>query len=123
MKTRRNIVLVALVALCILISGCALSKALQGDKEMKPKEVYHEALKWYNFNLEQYLDYYDAAPESIQMKWKTNIDPWFKKADKALEAWKSVLDAPGEQEKIEVWISIKNELVMLLISQGIITEE
>jgi len=87
--------------------------------ELTPKETYHEAQLWYNFNLEQYLNYYDVLDADTQAELKEDVDPVFARASKALEAWGKVVGAGTEQEKFAAWSSVKNQVIVELLALGL----
>lgn len=84
--------------------------------ELKQKKAYMAARKEFALTLKQYNDYYDRASPETQAKWKSEIDPMFKKVNTALDAWKLAIDnnwQPDSQE--QKYLDLKSDLLLLLV--------
>jgi hypothetical protein len=98
------------VSMC-LAASCASQKA-----------AYVTASTEFNLVLESYLDMYDQQDEATQAYWKKEIDPKFRIADAALDAWAVSLKLGNfdDLSKRREFKKAKNELleILFLIYQG-----
>jgi len=92
--------------------------------ELTNKKAYTVARKEFALTLKKYNDYYDKADAETQAKWKEEVDPLFKTADKALDGWQLAIDnnwdAAGNESK---YLEMKSELLIMLVGVFGITEE
>ena len=113
MKTAVRITLVMVVVLAFL-SACASMKS------------YVSARTILNNYWESYLDRRDAMPEgpekdAFRAKFKdTGSYSYFTEADKALDAWSGALNTDQEAVKRGVYFKVFNQILNLLIAEGII---
>jgi len=93
------------LAAAILLVGCGLGN-------LTPKQQYLTARIEFNTVQKQYLDYYDNATIEQQAKWKESIDPYFAKAESALDVWGlAVKDGVATGEHLSNYMSLKNDLI------------
>lgn len=121
---RKSIIL--LLAVLYLVVGCSMFQ-VAGEKdspELKRDKEYLAARKEFALTLQDYNDHYAVAPVLTQQKWKAEIDPVFKKVDKALDSWKLAIDKgfdPASQEQL--YLKLKSELLFLLVDVfGVVKE-
>lgn len=120
MNRHLRMTVLALVVLGIGLSACATINALFTKKELTPAARYYDALVTFNNNVSRYLEVYKLSDATTQAKWKKDIDPVVKTASTALDTWKKVLNTSESASKEQVWTDISKELLILLISSGII---
>lgn len=121
-----TLVVALLFAFClpVLLSGCAALGGKDDSPELKQQKTYMQARKEFALTAKKYNEYYDKADAATQAKWKKDIDPWFLKVDKALDAWKLAIDQgwdPSAQE--EKYLDLKSDLLILLVDVFGIKEE
>jgi len=106
-----NYVAVLLVITFVFV-GCAGIGLSPEDTD----KAYLAALKEYTQTAEKYNVYYASADETTKAEWKENIDPYFIKANSALEVWKLALkrqEAPDVAES--EYLLVKQQLFSLLV--------
>lgn len=118
------VVLVSLLVLPVLFISCATLGGPDDSPELAAKKAYMAARKEFALTLQKYNTYYKAASDSTKAKWKEDIDPLFKAADKGLDGWKLAIDLdmdPASQE--EAYLRLKSELLIMLVDVFGIKEE
>ena len=111
-KNLRFLIALLLIFFVAGISGCAnveLNKMTRDEIYRTALVSYDKALKWYTKSAKTYETHYQAAPLATRADWKERIDPIFKDAKKALDAWWKVLSTgdPGlvEGETWDEWVT------------------
>lgn len=114
---RRTIVPILLLVLFVFASCAGMQMGGADDSpQLKQEKAYLAARKEFALTLKKYNDYYDRANAATQAKWKEQIDPLFKKTDKALKAWKLAIDQDFDATSQEqFYLDMKGELFMLLV--------
>ncbi len=110
------VVLVTMLVMPLLFISCASLGGPTDSPELVAKKSYMAARKEFALTLQKYNTYYDAASDSTKAKWKENIDPLFKAADKGLDGWKLAIDMdmdPASQE--QAYLRLKSELLIMLV--------
>lgn len=131
-KVRPSSLLLLIFSFCIMMLmvpffyGCSGLQLGQPDEPeiVKQKKAYAAARKEFALTLQKYNQYYDRASPEQQAEWKENIDPWFKKVDTALDAWKLAIDNnwdPAAQE--QKYLDMKSDLLLLLVDVFGVKEE
>lgn len=106
--------LIILLLLALALASCA---AFQRD--LSPETRYLSALKWYNDNLEQYLDARDIADPETAEVWDARVKPLFVRGSRILGIWETALeDDPAVQEQL--WLALKKDLLDALLRLGIV---
>ena len=106
----------ALFMFPMLFASCANLAGVNDSPQLKEKKTYMTARKEFALTLEKYNLYYSRAEAATQAEWKKDVDPWFHKVNKALDAWKMAIDNdwdPASQE--EKFLDLKSELLILLV--------
>lgn len=115
MKTK-YLALPVLLILCL----CACASILGPDKQLTAKEYYLEGLQWYNYNLDQYRAFYEAASPETQAKLTQRVSPIFRDMSRALNVVKIAIGTMNEPDSIEQYLAIRNLLIKQLILNGVI---
>jgi len=123
MRLKFNMFSVLVLFLVMMFTTSCVSLRAAFNSELTPKQRLTIAYKDYNDNLQDYLAMYRAASVETQARWKKNIDPRFKQAKAALDAWDVALGSPGEEGKEADWINFKDQLMVALFQYGIIKLE
>ena len=84
------------------------------------EQRYLSSLKFFNQNVQMYLDAYDKATPEVQKKWKTNIDPIIEKASTTLDLWGTAIGTDTAETKEQAWNIMKDQFIRMLISFEII---
>lgn len=115
---KRICIVFPLLIIFLAMAGCGLIP-IAGEEDppelIRDKE-YMTARKEFALTLQMYNDYYARADDATKAKWKKNIDPLFKKADKALDSWKMAIDqgfTPDSQEQL--YLTLKSDLLLALV--------
>lgn len=117
---RRERALVALLLLTIAAAGWLCAGCATTNVNLTNEARYYTALKWYNDNLETYLQSYRVASPATQAEWKAKIDPAFKAGDAVLKEWRAALGtgAAGTQE--DFWNKARQQILGMLVTYNII---
>lgn len=110
--------LIPFLVLALCTCACATWNAnLTGEAK------YYTALKWYNDNLTQYVDFYDMASPAVQTQLRATVKPVFKSAGTALDAWKLAIGTNDAQSKQDAWLKLKSNLITALVTNGFVVVE
>jgi hypothetical protein len=110
--TKASKIILALI-ICLALAACATFQ------DLTPEGKYLSALKWYNDNLEEYLDAYDRASPATQEKWNQDIKPLFVQAGELLNLWEAGTAGITEGD----WLKIRNQIIAALITHELIVVE
>ena len=113
------IYLVMAVVLIFSLSSCITTP----EGEQTGETRYLTASRWFNDNYKQYLDMYDSMCCETKAKWKAEIDPLFKTASDALDAWGAVIGTGDADNAEDTYMALKSQLLLKLIEIGIIEIE
>lgn len=122
MRLKFSFSILSIFIMVFFLSSCiSLRAAFQSNLTMEQRFVI--AYKDLNDNLEDYLAMYKIAPDETKEKWKKNIDPVFKEAKQALDAWETALGTAEVGNEEQAWIALKDQLLAALFQYGIIQME
>lgn len=106
----------SVVFVVVLMLGSCVTTNLNLTNEGR----YYTALKWYNDNLETYLQSYRTASPATQAEWKQKIDPVFKVGDSILKEWKNVLGSGSAGTQEDLWNKARAQILGMLVTYNII---
>lgn len=104
------------VLLCIfVVVACAAT----------PKQKQLLTLETFNGLYKQYLDEYDRQTPEIRAEWKADIDPYWKEASTAMDAYLAITDPKSTeaQKKLAIYNAAKNQALKLLLTYGVEIKE
>jgi len=92
---------------------------------MTPMQKQLMTLDTFNGIYRQYLDEYDRQPASVKENWKEQIDPYWKEASLAMNAYMAVSDPDSTeaQKKLAIYSAAKNQALKLLLKYGVEIKE
>jgi len=107
-------VLIAIFAM-VLVLSCA----------MTPKQKQLMTFETFNSVYKQYLDAYDRQDDATKAKWKAEIDPYWKDASAAVDAYMAFSDptTTDAQAKLAIYNAAKKEALRLLLTYGVEIKE
>lgn len=114
-KVRRLFIIVVAVLLCVVFVACAST----------PKQKQLLSIETFNGLYKQYLDEYDRQPDEIRAEWKVKIDPYWREASLAIDAYLAITDPASTeaQKKMAIYNAAKNQALRLLMTYGIEIKE
>lgn len=113
-KFRQEVLVIVALMLGILMA-CA----------MTPMQKQLMTLQTFNGIYTQYLDEYDIQPPSVQSNWKEQIDPYWKEASLAMNAYMAISnpESTEAQTKLAIYLAAKNQALKLLLKYGVEIKE
>jgi len=109
MHLNKRVFIAFVLAIAVLLSGCAGLNVDTPDKKYLAAQAEFELL------LKRYLQYYDDLSPGAQATLKAKVNPVFHKGQLALDMWYSVLGAGGDPAaSVETYLNIKNQLIDLI---------
>lgn len=105
-----------MVVLCVfLVTACAST----------PKQKQLLTIETFNGIYKQYLDEYDRQTPEVKAEWKKDIDPYWKEASKAMDAYLAFTDpsSTDAQKQVTLYNAAKNQALKLLLKYGVEIKE
>ena len=111
MILNRSLRVVLALVLAFFIVSCAAT----------PKQKQFMTLDTFNSMYKEYLDIYDTQPPSIQAEWKAKVDPYWKEASLAMNAYMAITDPDSTegQRKLAIYKAVRNQALNLLLTYGV----
>lgn len=100
----------------IILAAC-------GTLTVKQRQL--STLDNFNFAYSQYLNLYDKQTPAVKAEWKANIDPYWKEASKAIDAYMIFTDpnSTEAQNKLMVYETAIRTAKDLLLKYGVTIKE
>jgi hypothetical protein len=112
---------VALMVIGSVIAGGSVmifsTNGCNGTMPETKEQSYLKARQVFNGILMDYVDQKRQADADTKARWTSDIDPWFERADKALDAWGDALESGGSGEGQQtLYLEIKSKLLNMMLN-------
>lgn len=112
-RNKVAVLLALMLILAVAFLGCTWVKSM--TIPATPEGKYLAARVGFNKSVATYEEYYQAASEETQAKWKAEIDPFVLSGFTALDGWKLArVEGTPTAEWEREFLSLKRKLVNLL---------
>ena len=110
---------------CLKFSGLLVALLLLVACATTPKQKQLLTLETFNSVYEQYLDIYDTQTDATKAEWKVKVDPYWKNASAAIDAYMAIADpsSTDAQKKLAIYTAAKNQALKLLMTYGVEIKE
>ena len=103
------------VAAILFLSSCI---SMDDGPPPTPAETFLTARMVFNGLLSDYVDQKGMADAATKARWTEELDPWFERGARALNAWGTALKA-GEDSNTQkqAYLSLKNQLMAVILRE------